>query len=323
MTTDSPVPTTSAVERAPVSLFAIVMGLAGLAIAWRRAHVAIGAPPGIGEALMACALFTWLVVLLIQLLRALRYPGVLVAEFRSPKGIMFVPTFSVSTALLAGGLTPYAKDVASALWIFAASLHLALAFIVVRLWFAERREIDEASPSWFIPVVGNLLMPVIGVPLGYNGVSWFLFAVGAMFWLILAPVMTWRLFFAAPLAEAAAPSIFILLAPPSVGALAVLALTGGEASSLTHVLFGFSAFVAALVASLLGKVLRTHFAIGWWALTFPTAAFATLSLTYAHLMPSAGLWLVGVCALAFASAIVACVAFLTVRAVSRGDLVPA
>jgi tellurite resistance protein len=314
---------TPALARAPMSLFAIVMGLGGTAIAWRKAHVVIGAPAWVGEALMAAAVLAYLVIFAVQSLRAFLYPGVHLAEFRHGPSSTFIPASTIATALMAAALTPYAPPAAAVIWVVAASLHLCLAFLLLRRWFTERRPAAAASPSWFIPVVGNILMPVIGMPLGFAQASWFLFSVGFVFWAILAPLMTHRLFFEEPLPERAVPSLFILLAPPAVGGLAMIALNGGATSVFSHVMFGFAVFVAALTASLIGRVVATNFAIGWWALTFPSAAFATLALSYADAIPGLVIKGIAFVALAAVTVIVGMVLAKTLRALVSGNLIPA
>jgi tellurite resistance protein len=91
---------------------------------------------------------------------------------------------------------------------------------------------------------------------------------------------------------------------------------------VSHVLLGFGTFIALLTASMIGRVAATHFAIGWWALTFPCAAFANLAQTYALEFPGLAPRLAAGAALAFASLIVAAVTVLTVRALAQGELVP-
>ncbi len=320
-TTKAPPAGTSRLAASPMSQFSIVMGLGALALSWRKAHAVFDAPSAVGEGLMLLAGLAYAAIATVQVARFVRYPHAHVEEFRDSKSANFVPAFTVASAIIAGGFAPYAEPVARAVWVAAAGLHLALAFVIVRRWFTAQREEEEASPAWFIPVVGTLLMPVGGVSLGFVGASWFFFAIGAVFWLILAPVMTHRLLFAEPLPDRALPSLFILLAPPAVGGLAALALNEGAASPVTHALFGFAAFISVLVASLLGGVLSTRFSVTWWALTFPSAAFATLAVTYAGLLPALPLRVAAVVALAFATIIVAGVLIMTVRALMRGDFV--
>lgn len=51
-------------EHFPVGLFATVMGVAGLSLAWRRAHLVLGAPSEIGVALAFAATALWVVLAL-------------------------------------------------------------------------------------------------------------------------------------------------------------------------------------------------------------------------------------------------------------------
>lgn len=308
--------------RAPFSLFATVMGLGGLALSWRRAADILGASPLIGEALMATAAAVFASVLLVHAFRIALHPSALLHDFRHPIHANFAPAFTVATVLMAAGIARYDEGVARAVWCFAASLHLLLAFLILRRWFTQTREPQEASPAWFIPVVGNILMPVVGAPLGFTLASWFLFSVGFVFWAILAPLMTYRLFFLSPLPERAAPSLFILLAPPAIGSLAMLALNDGQVSVFSHVMFGFATFVWALVLSMLNRIVRVPFAVGWWALTFPAAGYATLALSYADLVRAPALHWLALAALAFASCVVGLVSILTLRALIQGRLIP-
>lgn len=309
-------------SRVPMSLFASVMGTGGLGLAWRKAGIVfeVSAWPGELLLLLACIFYVGLITL--HVARELRYPGSHLKEFRDARTAAFVPAFSVSTAIVAAAIAPHSLAVAQSIWCLAAGLHAGFALLLLRRWFSEHRPVTELSPAWFIPIVGNLLMPVVGLPLGFEKASWALFGVGSIFWIILAPVMTFRIFFADPLPRHSSPSLFILLAPPSVGALALIGLTGGAPSMLTHALFGFATFIAVLMASLLPRLIDSHFGLSWWALTFPSAAYASLAVSYAgtYLDPVL-LWL-GLGALAFASLIVAFVFGESLRALIKGELLP-
>ena len=311
----------SRLAHAPFALFAQVMGLAGLAIGWRRAVSVFGVPSLVGEALFAFAGLVFVVVLMVHLARAVRFPALPLADFRHPVDANFLPTFSVALVLLAAGIAPYEHAAAQGLWMAAATIHFLLAFAILRRWFTQQREVKSVSPAWFIPVVGNILMPVVGAPLGFGIASWFLFSVGFTFWVILAPIVTHRIFFEEPLPERAVPSLFILLAPPAIGGLAMLALNGGEPSVFSHVMLGFGSFIALMLGSLFWQIVHTHFAIGWWALTFPLAGYASLALAYAAARPEPVFTLVAGVALAAASLVVAMVAARTISALISGRLV--
>jgi hypothetical protein len=106
-------------------------------------------------------------------------------------------------------------------------------------------------------------MPVVGMPLGFVAPSWSCSRVGIVFWADPGSVMTHRLFFADALPERAGAQHLILLAPPAVAARRARAGGGRPASSATSCSASRSS-IAALTASLLDRILRTHFAIGWW-----------------------------------------------------------
>ncbi|WP_156255050.1 SLAC1 family transporter, partial [Sandarakinorhabdus oryzae] len=308
--------------RVPMSLFASVMGMAGTGLAWRRAVASFGAPAWPGEAFMALAVLLYGLLLILHLARAARWPAGHLAEFRDPRSAPFVPAFSVATVLMAAAAAPYSLALARVIWPVAAGLHALFAFLLLRRWFSQNRPLTEAGPPWFIPIVGNLLMPVVGAPLGFETASWALFGIGAMFWLILAPIMTFRLFFADPLPHHSAPSLFILLAPPAVGSLAILALSGGTVSPVTHTLFGFGTMVAALMLSLLPRLIDGHFSTSWWALTFPSAAYASLAVAYAGQILSPALAVLGLAALALVTLLVILVALRSLSALVAGELLP-
>ena len=84
--------------------------------------------------------------------------------------------------------------------------------------------------------MGNVLVPVAGVPLGYPEISWFFFCIGLVFWLILLTIIFCRVLFHHPIPDKLMPTLFILIAPPAVGFIAYLRLAG-ELDSFARVLY--------------------------------------------------------------------------------------
>jgi tellurite resistance protein len=79
-------------------------------------------------------------------------------------------------------------------------------------------------------------------------ISWFFFSIGVVFWIVLLAVVMYRLFFHAPLALRLTPTLFILLAPPSVGFVAWSGLVGGL-DAFGRVLYYTALFLALLLVS--------------------------------------------------------------------------
>ena len=308
------------IVHAPVPLFAITMGHAGLGLAWRSAHQAFGLPAAIGEALMALAAGAFALVALLYALKLALCPGGVAADFRHPVMMNFFPAISIGLLLLAAGALPYDARVAEGLWATGAVLHLILAVIIIGRWIRQNTEIQHASPAWFLPVVGNILVPIAGVPLGYETVSWFFFAVGLTFWVPLFTIVLYRLIFHDPLPPQVAPLLFILIAPPAAGFLAYMQLNGGGLDLLGYLLASSGLFIALVLLGIAGMFVRLPFALSWWAFTFPSAALSC-AMTHVHTqLPGPATQALALAVLAFATAIIAWVTLRTLAALFAGRL---
>ncbi|MDP2243371.1 SLAC1 anion channel family protein [Pseudomonas sp.] len=264
--------TTHRLEHFPVALFSSVMGVAGLAIAWIKvAH--LGLVPGeIGSLLRWLASALYVFLLLVYAAKLVRYPAAVLAERAHPLKQNFLPAISIGLLLLAIAWAKAAPDVACWMWGIGAALHLAFTLMAMSSWIHHTHfQITHANPAWFIPVVGNILVPVVGVGFGPVDVSWFFFSIGLVFWLVLLTMVLYRLFFHEPLPQRLTPTLFILLAPPSVGFLSYVALTD-SLDAFARILYFTALFLALLLASNAARFFRVPFFISAWAYCFPLAA---------------------------------------------------
>jgi tellurite resistance protein len=262
----------------PVSFFAMVMGLTGLAIAWGRAQAVFSLPVDLATPILAAAGTLFCVLLALYLAKVVHWRAAVIAELAHPVQINFFPTVSISLILLAIATLPHWPGIARVLWVLGSSLHLLLTLYIMGVWMhQEHFEIHHINPAWFIPMVGNVLVPIAGVPLGFAEVAWFYFSVGILFWLILFSIIVYRMLFHHPLAERMMPTLFILIAPPAVGFIAYLQLSGGL-DAFARVLYYSGLFLTLLLATQIGRFLHIPFYLSWWAYSFPLAAIATATL---------------------------------------------
>ncbi len=84
----------------PVGLFGAVMGLTGMALAWRLAHQAFGAPAAIGQAIGALAVVTFVVLAVAYGIKAAAGWSTVRAEFSHPVGGNLFGTPLISLLLL-------------------------------------------------------------------------------------------------------------------------------------------------------------------------------------------------------------------------------
>jgi len=150
----------------------------------------------------------------------------------------------------------------------------------VNSWITHNYEIQLASPAWFFPGVGNVIVGFAGVKLGHVETSWFFFAFGMLFWLLLSAIVLNRIIFHDQLPDRYLPTLFILLAPPAAGYISYAELSGGSFDYFARFLFHTGFFFALLLFTMVRRFLRLPFSIGWWAYGFPAAAMGGASRRY-------------------------------------------
>lgn len=256
------------------------MGVAGLGIAWRIASGLIGVPPAIGEAAVALAFILFILISLLFIAKVLLRPESVVELWNDNRAILFAPIIPTSLLLLSIGARPYDIGFATLLWQIAAPFNLILAIVIVGRWLFNDHELAMVSPTWMFPVVGNGVVPIAGVPLGFVNAGWAFFSIGFVMWIVTFVVLFSRLVLGGPLANAARPTILILISPPATFFIAYSELTGAKIDLLAYSMIYFSLFLLA-VFLLNGKwVFRAPFSIASWSLTFPMAALTIASLLF-------------------------------------------
>lgn len=248
------------------------MGVAGLAIAWFRAgHVYPGLSPLAGGfTALAGVLFALLSGL--YLVKAIRFPGAVRAEFNHPVRLHFFPAISISALLLSIATTEVMPNLAHGLLLAGAGAHLVMTLTVLSQWInGSHFQPPHLNPAWFIPIVGNILVPIPAVAFGYVEAGWFFFAIGVVFWPVLLTLIVHRLLFQPELPARMMPTLFILIPPPAIGFLSYLKLSGGI-DGFARILYFTAVFMTLLACSQLPRLARLPFFISWWAYSFPLAA---------------------------------------------------
>jgi len=318
------------ISELPISAFAMVMGLSGLTLIWGRVAV-LEWLPGVAEPLaFGLAVLTAMAFVVLLALYVKKWAGNhqhVYSEWQHPVKSSFFAAVSISFALLAtvalGAFAPLAMPI----WIVGAVLQVVAMTMMLNAWVhRESLQAVHATPPWFIPAVGNVLLPLAGVRLGFLDLSWWFFAVGILFWLVLLTLVLNRLLFVQPaLPERMIPTLCILLAPPSVSFLSWLQLTGQHPSgapldSAAHILYGIALFFALFLAIQIPRFVRLPFYLSWWAFSFPTAAFTTATLVYSQFLPG-NIFLQGlsVVMVVFSSLLITWLFFRTLIAVARNE----
>ena len=314
-------PRRGSVRNLPVNLFGSVMGLAGLAMAWRQATSQFGAPQAVGEVIGAVAVLVFVVLALAYASKLVRHPASVAAEFAHPVAGNFFGTMVIAVLLVSTLVQPYSAALARITWAVGAIAAFALSVVVVARLLRGDGDPAHAVPAWLIPGVATLDIAVAGsaMPMAWAPeLNWAAMGVGTALALVLFTLVFQRLVQRQPLAPPLVPSLMVLVAPFSVGFLAYTGITG-RVDRFASVLFYFALFVFLVLAP---KVFRrgVPFGPGWWAISFPIAALANAALRYAATHPAWPLQAIAVAILLFLSAALAVLAIRTLRIALNGEL---
>ncbi len=318
--TSEEVPRKSRIAAVPPSVFGIVMGVTGLGLAWRQLDHTAATASKIGDALIGLGGVLLLVALVCYGIKAIRFPQRLAADLEHPVTSNFICAATMSAMLVAQGFMAIAPVFAEYLWLAGALGQLAFALRQIRFWIIRNWDIRSSNPAWFMIVGGSLLAPVTGVPLGYMELSWCLFAIGVVLWLVLFAIVMNRIIFHDQLPREFVPTLFIMITPPALGFLAYFQLNGGEVDGFARIFFYTALMVTALVLTMTRLFHDVPFGLTWWAYTFPLDAITTAALLYSEQIASWQLRSIALALLILTNLTVLFVFYRTMRAVLRGEL---
>lgn len=312
---------TGSIKHLPVNLFGAVMGLSGLALAWRLAQERYGAHPWIAEGIGGLAVAVFVVLAIAYGTKALRFPGAVASEFRHPVAGSFFGTIGISLLLLSSVIAPYEARLSQGIWSVGVIATLVLGYVVVSRLLSGRVEAQNAVPAWVIPGVATLDIPVTGahMPMAWAAeVNMAAIALGTVVAALLYALIVSRLVHHEPMPKPMTPSKVILVAPFAVGFLAYVNLFG-RVDAFAGVLFYFGLFIFLVVAP---KVFRREvpFVPGWWAISFPMAALSNAAIRYAAAHPSWPLEAIAIGLLGMLTLVIAVLAARTLRIVLNGQL---
>ena len=303
--------------------YAAVMGLSGLSLAWHRAAPLMGEPAGRiawGVGLLAALVFGLLA--LATLLRGWRHAEAWAEDCRHPVRHTFIATLPVSVILLATLAVVLHGPSIAALWLWRAG---ALAQLGVTLWVLARwwrgngpggLQWASATPALLVPIVGNVLVPLAGVPLGQAEWSAAQFGIGLLFWPVVMALIVVRIALQGLWPERLLPSAYIVIAPPAV--IGTSALQLGAPVLVVWALWGMALFSLLWVATLTRRIAALPFGLPHWGMGFPLAALAALTLRLAT--PGSLLAVLGPVLLALSTLVILALIAGTLRGLRDGSL---
>lgn len=318
---DDTIPEQHGLRYLPISLFASVMGVAGIGIATKKLEVMFEWPGLFSDTLLVLSVVLWVGLFMAYSVKSLRYPEALIEELNHPVRLSFFATSSIGLLLISISLIDINLQVAGVIWWIGAIAQLALMLLILDRWIhREHFKVEHNSPAWFIPVVGNLLVPLAGVELGQVAVSYFFFAIGIFFWLPLLAISLNRAFFFSAIPTKLMPTLFILIAPPAVAFLSWVELHENRLDDFAVLLYFFGLFMTLMLISQSKRFIGLKFGLTWWAYTFPLAAITIASFRFYELVPLGQYQIIAISLYVVTGLVIALVLVKTVIAFFRKEI---
>ncbi len=255
----------------PIMMFAVVMGLSGLTIVFQKAGQILGFGGSVGTVLAVIDMIIFAVIVGFYLLKLVTYFGEVKQEFSHPVRINFFAATAISFLLMAIIFHSINHDVAFYLFIVGTVMQTFFTFYTISFWINKNLEIKHSNPAWFIPIVGNVLVPVAGAGMVSADFLLYYFAVGVFFWIVLTSILINRIIFHHQLAVKFIPTLFIFIAPPAISFIAYMQLFGSY-DVFAKILLDLALFFTFLLFFMYKNFTNLKFFISWWAFTFPLAA---------------------------------------------------
>ena len=266
----------------PISFFSIMLGLLGFTIANQKAVEILHLPYDISSMLIWFSVGVFSILLIVFLLKLIKHTSVVIKEYNHPIKMNFFPTIGIALIMFSIVLLEGNPIFARNIWIVGTIIQTIFTFSLISKWMHhDVFEITHFNPSWFIPAVGNILIPVSGISFFSKEISWFYFSIGLILWIVLLTIFFYRAFFHSKIAEKMLPTLFLLMAPQAVGFIAYVKLTG-MIDPFAKILYYFTLFTAILLLTQLRYFTKIKYYLSWWAYSFPISAFTIATMLMFH-----------------------------------------
>jgi tellurite resistance protein len=261
--------------RAPsrlLNVFAIPLGIAGLAGVWQAAQTTVDAPAWPAEVLYAISALLWGILTATYGVGASRRSGALAGDRQHAFYGPFAAYIPIIGILLASHYEQHARTVGQVgVVVFVAALGVLVGQLLAH-WLMGNLPMQTFHPGYFLPTVAGPFIASIGLGLsGWRDAAFSAFGVGVVFWLVVGTLIFSRLFTGARLPDPLLPLLSVLVSPPATAGIAWFVLSG-RMDAIGYALLGNLLLMLLVQALFFSEYRRLRFTTTFWAFTFPIGA---------------------------------------------------
>lgn len=208
------------------------------------------------------------IIFILVVIKNLMSPTTLKEDLKNPVIASVVPTFFMGGMLLTTYVKPYIGIGALIIWGIFVILHLSMMIFYAKTFLLDFK-IQKIFPSIFVVYVGIVVASVTAPVYGMDGLGRILFWLGLVSYLILLPLVTYRVIKIKLIPEPALPTLVIFAAPASLCLAGYMSSFSEKSIFMVVFLMTLSLVMYLLVLTLLPKLLKLKFYPSYSAFTFP------------------------------------------------------
>ncbi|MGY0394186.1 MULTISPECIES: TDT family transporter [unclassified Fusobacterium] len=260
----------------PVALTGLALGISGIS----GALSAIFNP-----AFLYIGNFISLMLLLPIIIKNFLHFDVFKEELKHPTIGSFIPTLDMALMNFSVVLYHFSPVLGKSLWLLCIVLHFIFgtSFIYHR---CNSWNMHHMIPSWFVPPIGIVVACVSSSSMGMPFLTQIIFYIGFVFYIVMLPLMLYRIIFVERIDDARLPTFAIMAAPPNLCLAGYLVAFSSPNPAIVNFLFPLGIFMTALIYIAMFKIFRLDFTPVYASFTFPLAISSTAILKYSKYISS-------------------------------------
>ncbi len=224
------------------------------------------------------------IIFLLLLIKIFTSIKAIVESLNNPVIASVAPTFSMGIMILATYLKPIQSSISYGLWIAGILIHILLIIDFTKK-FVLKFDIKKVFPSYFVVYVGIVVASVTAPAFNALYIGQVLFWFGFVSYLILLPIVLYRVFKVKSIPEPALPVITTFAAPASLCLAGYMSSFQEKNMTIVWLLTTLSLVMLLAVLIYMPKMLKLKFYPSYAAFTFPCVISAiAIKKTHAFLM---------------------------------------
>ena len=195
-------------------------------------------------------------------------------SFKNPIILGVFPTSTLTLQILCSYIKPFAEVLAVYTWYFAIIIHFCIIFLFMKR-FVYKPKLQNVYPSWlivFVAVAGGSITADVAEAWLFCRISLF---VGFILYLLILPVVLYKMIKTRPLPEPVRPTLAILTAPMNFCIVGYFSSFESQISVLLYAALLVSVIFYIFVSVNMVFLLRLKFYPTYAAFTFPYVISAT------------------------------------------------